>query len=796
MALSQLQKKILDKISLQPEETLTELQSGKIKINSFKNEFYQDGKSFLHILMESYVADKERFKPLLKFVLNHSNLSIEDYKGRQKSVLDDIFIHFHKEKLLVSQDTLDALYFLIKESKTKISDSSINKALKCFSDYKNDSYFDDIVNTRGELVDDYNWNNIIDNTIIQDNLPKLKFIFEKLPQLKEKIESIKSTSLNRKTYNVQEASNFLTLAIANSDSITGYFLDNFNFDLSGKIKKRESYLYPNYDGMISSPKYEAVPALMEALNSNNLNLFREIFNRLKDKQLDNLLLKVGIDIASKHLLTSICNHEDKSYYKFIKANITNIIEVNPDNFNRKIFLKNIVSHSNISIEDKLLFTSHISHKIVEVDKLRSNNLLDGFFHDIYNKNLNPKEMHLVGDIYNIVNKSKNTIASGANIYTLPLFNNSQLLNILMANGLDITHNPNSNYNGNTNEKINPFHWYLKLSEKLNGDELKRFYNTIDKTEINKVFNTFKLIAPKEISKKYNNFNVLEYALYKLDLILLNNLSADEIKEFSKDSTFLKSLSNPTELFKDNYNKICNLLYENNINFFPENKNDYFYKILCFCDDYSLIDKILEKENKTIYELSQDPNFWNYVTNPKLSFYVKTQGADYSCAKMTGKIAFADSNVFGLYIQHGGFVDYKDDNQDNILHILIKNNMWSKAKVVVEAHPSLTQEINNQNKLPLSYMIVDFNKECERNKNKKSGSVDSSFIKSMDLFKTYLTLGKLNTNPKSKKILEEQMKKYTHIKEVIPEVESLILYKNIESLIPDGKIHIKEKKIKI
>ncbi|MEG7677096.1 hypothetical protein U2060_15255, partial [Listeria monocytogenes] len=81
-----------------------------------------------------------------------------------------------------------------------------------------------------------------------------------------------------------------------------------------------------------------------------------------------------------------------------------------------------------------------------------------------------------------------------------------------------------------------------LTEKLHNTELKKFYDSINNIEINKVFNTFKLIAPEQINKKYSNYNILEYAISKLDLNLVKNLSEQEIKCFTKDPHFLKSLA--------------------------------------------------------------------------------------------------------------------------------------------------------------------------------------------------------------------------------------------------------------
>ncbi len=132
--------------------------------------------------------------------------------------LADIAFNFYKDKSVVSSDIINTLYFIIKESGVKNSDLTINRTLKYFSDYKKDDYFNEIINTRKILIEDYNWYNILDNTIVQDNLSQLRFIFEKMPSLKEKIESIKSTSLSRNTYNTKEASNLLVLAIANSNT--------------------------------------------------------------------------------------------------------------------------------------------------------------------------------------------------------------------------------------------------------------------------------------------------------------------------------------------------------------------------------------------------------------------------------------------------------------------------------------------------------------------------------------------------------------------------------------------------
>ena len=798
MALSQLQKKTLDLIFSSPDIVLEQMLSGKVNVNSFKNKFYQNGRGLIHIILDFYLQDKKRYQTILKYVLNSSNLSIDDCVGRKPSAIQEFYQNnFTTKNHIPDKENLNTLYFLTKENGIKVDDQTFSRALKYISKSNEHELFDSLLASRKKIANDYNWKDIVENLIVNNDLKRFKDVLALLPSLHTEIKSFKSTFLNRESYSSKEISNLLTLASRTSNDIALFLLKEFDLELTGRVKEKNHFqnIYDNYSNY-NKIKYESVQPLTEAFLSNNISIFKEIFSSLGEYKISQLVFKNSLFKHTDNLdnlIKLILDDVSSEFYSFFKNNIESIITNEKSSSNKRILLSNILG-ANISMEDKFYFASQIIPNIErDTDKkqYRNNNLLDEFFLSLYSQNINSENINIAGKILALTLENQQKTAYNQTIYTLSLFNNPKLFQTLLANGLDITLNDDND--DKNKQRKNPLYFYYELTENITNYDLKRFRENINPAKLNKTFNLLKMINPHGIYETINGYNLLEYSLHKKDIILFNNLTDKEIINFSQRNP-LNNFQKPTDEEQQIYEIMCKRLFTLNVSFFSD--NNHFFMLLNNCKDYDFIDTVLEKEQKNIVELSEDKNFWNYIDNQTLTDYVISKGANYSSRESIYYIAnHLSDDQFNLYITNNGKVKFQEDT-DNLLHYLIKNNHYIKATTIIKKYPELTNEINLQNKIPLSYLIVDFNKQCIKNEKTPKDKYNKSFRKQIDLFKTYLTFGQLSNESKSKKLFDEQIKKYNYIEKIIPELKSLLLYKKIEASIETKNIEKIHKKIKI
>lgn len=792
MALSQLQKKTLDLIYTSPDIVLEQIQNGKVNVDSFKNEFYQNGRGLIHIVLDFYSKDKNTYEKLFKYILNNSNLSIDDCTGRKPSAAQELFQNnFSTKNHKPDKENLKSLYFLVKENGVRASDQTFNRALKYLSQDNELQLFDNLLYSRKKIVNDYNWKDIVENLINQDDVKRFKNVLTLIPSLHEELKSFKAASLQRESHSLKEASNLLTLAVINSDDISLFLLQESDIDLTGKIKeaKYSSINYENYSNY-NKIKYEAVQPLTQAYLNNKFFIFKKIFSKLDKQQISQLVLRTSVVDKAENLTKLILNDISSDFYNFLKNSIEDIVLREKSSLNKKSLLLNVLG-CNIPMKDKLHFALHIIPHIEEQKEEYGNNLLDSFFPSLYSQKLNSEDIDIAGKILNLTLKNNHKTAYNQSIYTLSLFNNPELFQTLIANGLDITLSDDNDEHHK--ERKNPFYFYYNLTENINHYDLKKFREKIDIPQLNKTFNLLKIINPDGIYETISNYNLLDYSLHKKDIILFNNLTDKEIITFVKRNP-LKNLHKPSEEDQPIYETMCKRLFKLNVSFFSD--NEHFFMLLNNCKDFNFIDKVLEKEQKSIAELSEDKKFWNYIDTQKITDYVISKGANYSSRENLYYIAQCMSDIdFDLYITNGGKIKFQEDS-DNLLHYLIKNNLCVKATTLIENYPNLTHEINLQNKIPLSYFIVDFNRQCAKNKDESPSRYDLSFRKQINLFKTYLNLGQLSNDSKAKKLFEEQINKYNDIEKIIPDLKELLLFKKIESSLETTEIEKKEKRVKI
>ena len=508
--------------------------------------------------------------------------------------------------------------------------------------------------------------------------------------------------------------------------------------------------------------------------------------------------------------------------------------LNFSNSDKLYLIDNILSHKTLPLSEKLFFAECII-PVLEKIKDKENNynssynrnyisynndlpqkphtILTNFFKDLYSKEkITGEEINLSSKILNLALNNPNSPFNDEDIYTKKLFLDNTLLNGFIAEGLDIK----KGYSGYLNNKsINPFFHYCELAKKGTfsaKQELDLETKTYTEVKINteklyKNFNTLKALIGDNIylpvysgSYSYPQKKLLNYALSNLDYLLLNNLTDKEIINLAENDNSLycisaiKTPSTKNEL--ETYREITKRMFDLGFSYFHENNPNDFFKLLEFHNDTDFLFKVLEKEKNNIEKLSHNVDFWKHITSEHVSNFVFNNGANYQSLDMTLNIIDFDdkgSNVFNLYLKNGGNVEMTNENNDNMLHFLIKNNLFKQASHLIVNHPEQTQHVNKQNKIPLSYMIVGFDRECKKSSAKNPSE---EFLQQKELFEKYLEHGNFGENSKSKKFLFEQLSKYSDIQTVIPNFKEIISYKIMEAATPVIQENKKEVRNKI
>lgn len=838
MALSQQQKNTLELMDKNPDKFIEDIDNLKINLDDYKNEFFQDGKNISHLAVELYSKDKEKYLSVLKRVLE-STVSLYDSAKDYTAI--DHFFRLNSNityKYSDNEEQLKNLFELATINPSKINENDYSRIMHTFMQNEDKDKFEKLFSINKKIYPNEYWENIFNKFIVENDLNSIKNIIENGDNSKEEIVKIKwELNLREKNKNL-ERSNLLVAAVRYSDDIANYFLDNLKsipFDLDGKTASNDKLeidpyrtQFPKFTREDKKIIYSSIHPLNEAFELDKEDLFLKILNKLKTKQIPHLIYKEKITKkklkennysyssygdkyeAETFLIDNILKDKQSKYYQLIKHNIDDIVS-NGSNANKLILLNQILEKKDIDYDEKLYFSQKIIPflgKIIEEKNTSSysrygsdysykkaTTLLDYFLKDLYSKEKATfEELGVASKILELSINNTNTIFTNSEIYNNKFFNNPEFLNHFVASGLDI----NKDYS--TGKKTNPFSFYYELKERTSGQIL-------DPKKINKIFNVFKslagenlflpLIKPSYLS--HNNTYLLNYSLKKLDNLIFSNLTDKEILKLSKleENYSISDIGEPvSENALDTYRDITKRMFNLGFSFFNKDKPDDFYKLLKFHNDPVFLKEVLIRDNKNIFELSKDVNFWNNINTEIISQFIAIEKADFSSLDMTKAISnFQDKErvVFNLYLKHGGNINYSDDSNDNFLHYLIKNDKFKEATHLLTYHSELSQQINKQEKIPLSYMIVGFDREC-RNSNKNSKS--DLFIEQTELFKKYLEVGDFGNNKKSKKFLMEQLDKYYHIREAIPDFKEIISYKILDASTQekDETVPVKRNKI--
>lgn len=849
MAFTQEQKNNLELLEKTPDVFLEKVRNGSINLSEYKDEYARGGIGLSHYLIEFLSKDSEKYNEVANEIWNNSSVSIGDFYKENMTPIGYAFSlnrnlsHFYAD----NKEALNTLFNIVKISSLNINDEDFSQVLYTFFMNEDFDKFNLLLDQRKKITSNVYSEKIFEKIITENDIDQLKNIAEKLED-KNDLTRVEWALQGRNYGKKEEKSNLLICAIRYSEEIANYFLDEFKFPLSGKVKFDIPDAKNNYQDLTAKANlyrtdfpshtredkkiiYSSTNPLNEARETNKVTLFNKILNKLGENSISHLMYKEQITKKmvkekkqysymsnndmyepSNSIINHILSDTQSEFYNSVKTNINSVIK-NTTNIDKINFISHILENKDLDYKEKLFFAKSIIPNMGKVEKIKEDYsyrrksqhvvsyILDTFLNDLYiKKELSFKDINFSSEILGLSIRNPNLAFSNKAMYSPKLYTNNDLLNGFIAAGLDISKDYSSE------KTVNPFYFYYQLTNNEYGYHSDFTKENVDK--INKNFNTLKLIGgdnlylpfpAQEYGNSIPNKNLLNYALSKLAPLLINNFTDEEIIKLSTNQPEIYPVSSIASPFLDRDNKaneehsktyrdITKRMFNLGFKFFNEDKPDDFYKLLAFHNDTEFLSDVLQKENKNIHELSKDINFWKYVNNEEISQYVSDKGADFSSLEMTLNIADIsdfERKSFELYINQGGNINYKNEDKDNILHYLVKNNLYKQASHVIKAYPELSEQINKQNKIPLQYMMVSLNREAALNQYARS----DFFPAQKEFFENYLDVGNFSDNKKSLKFLNEQVSKYYNIEKLVPHLKEIMSYKIIDAVTkpdPDEK----------
>lgn len=813
MALSQAQKNFVTLLAQNPQAAFKKIQDQEIDLNSYKNCFYKDGTSLLHILINGVITTSHVHLPIITYVLENSNLSLED-KATSKVSAIEFYQDYYKDYLYndyMAQGLpfVKNFYNLIKASGNKNAVSSIYLCACNLKKYSLDIEYEDLL---PQLKDKYNSaGNIIRQIILRDDIKALEEWFILNPKSKdyflEQNFFLGDGKINTHNQEIvsglrdkDEKSNALIFAIyKNAHKISPYIIDNNLLPLTGIIEK-----YEFYENVKS--KSISVCALSQCVSSNNYELYEKIFYQLSKESLSEIFTTVE-KILSKHpstdLLDIVLNHSDIKFKNLIIQNAKDIMQFAKQPIH---VLYSIISSSS-SIEN---ISNMLDNFLPYFDiskfptKPPYTSFANRFFSNVTNRvNISDKQYALISQsVYNLKNAGL-LLYETHMVFRPTFFSDEKLFDCLVNGGLDLKNT--SVLLNNNSEQQKPIN-LLQIAVKLRTGVGS--YNATEITNHNpKVLKKIKNMIGENalITNGPTKDLIISHSIIVNKYDILDLYSNEEIKQLIKiDKQFIKSWYNVTETKKfESFIHRCidsDIIFCDNITVeTPQGILKYdplFYALLAYDTDINILDKILNKENKTINEFSKDPNFWNHITSKEIAQYVKNNGADYNNSEIILSLCQnLNLNTIDLYLKYGGNINYKDNNQDPLLHILVKGGYYKPANLLLEYYPELNSVVNRQNKFAVSYILEDLNKKCKDPSKIMSQPNKNEFMDIVDLTCNMFSNGFEQSNKKPVEFLKTQLAKYEAIFTYKPELKNMFQYGLLQNKIIHKQTNsIQKKKI--
>lgn len=825
MAFSQAQKVFLNLLTSQPYDVFKKIMSGEVKLETYQNEFFKDGSGLLHILSEAFLKSPKEYYPILKFILDDKHLTLSDHaKGKSGANLilidhyNDLFLKGLKQEVQsidsVSKEGEQFLYYyyqIIKDNTSSFSPSHCVDVLATLKILKKDNLYEELLPYVD--INKNTYQSLMKSIIKLDDIKDFKRLVTIHSDIPYNFEFY-SFFTNERTYN--EYSNILTYALYyGAKHIASHIIEHNMAKLNGKCGSSYSFGSTN-------TKPITVDCLTQALISNDLENYKSIFLKIDKKDYISILTNsISITQNQKAILGTDDNNlkhwdllldkisTNSEFYDFVIENKDLIID-NSSSIDAKSLLELILT--TVSYEkdlekvkftlEKLLKNSHIGSEIFNPPPIM-NRLISVFQSSLRYNIVEDKEYNTLKDCIEILDNYGLLYFENSMMYNKDYFTNEKLFLTLIEAGIDYNCNYHLGKNGVPhnileiyllNKEVNNYSTFnlLNSNEKDAFDVELSNHNRILKHIIDNIGNHIYI-------RDFNHIDMIGNALQNQNYSYLNLLNPEHIKAFSKSyASFANKIISPqNENNKIQLEKFLTTCIDCNISFFSQDNIDIhpFYQLLNKNINLTILDIILEKENKTIFNLSNSPKFWENVSNPYISRYVLEKGANYNNKEITLHLAMKDLfNSLELYISHGGNIYYQDEKNRNLLHILLKEKRLFSANIIFEFEPLLAQQTDKNNKFPLSYILQDYDKMCENSNKAQSSYEKSKYEVCTKLLINMFSTGLNCSKNKSMKFVEEQLLKYKNIEKYHPEITEYLFYGQLENKIPIIDVQKKKKKI--
>lgn len=712
MALTQEQKNTIAEISQNPIKVLENFKEKPYYLTSFKDEFFQDGTGLLDkVLYQFFLTNNNDFIHLYEYIIKNSSITIFDNKGNKPSALSYI------DNIKSSFDNYPNKLFKILE----MTDTSNIK----HHSYILERLIVDLYNTgmkekASYTISKYNsflngYKNLLISIVNNDDDIFLKSFLKKIS-----LDKFSEIDFHK-------------------DLSSGVFKNIFYFSFENKSEKISKFLLDYYPELINnishSPfsKKQNIPILSVAKDSS---LLSEIIIQMDDKTLVQNFNYLSSN--SDKILTHLLNHH---YSNIIENKTIQLLNSNIESYEKTNLLKSIFE-SDISYDKKFfLFTSGMDENIKETYSNLS--VFNSFMFSVQKKPI--IEQNLFDQFINEF-KIRNLISEDY-VFNSSYFSNMEYFKLV-----------NNNHVFN---KINPLNFieaYLKnnKSREINDDSDYIWFKIAQ-------------LNFKNLKSSSNSLNALHIMLVNQMDKYVNFFSTEKLNDLLSKN-FLISSYRKTSSSKDFFDILDKLV---NTGFSFKEDSSKFLKLLSFNPPYSLLDKIIHKNNISIEYLSEDMSFWNNVNSQETFDYCLKNKASLKNPQHLFSLAYNYDDIpLVLYLKNQGDVSLINE-KGNILHELCQYNGNLKKEEILSILsfvPDLALQTNKQNKFPVSYLISDFNKLCKKYKeNSNKISQQETLHKYYSVIKSMFECGLQSDNKKAFNTLESQLLKYTDILEVFPDL---------------------------
>lgn len=740
MALSQQQKKFLNDLTIEP-SIYYSLKDKTNFLNSFKEQYLQDGTGLLQILVIGYLHNKpysKMYGDILLDVLDNSSLSITDKKTNTDSVYDLLLssskIYFdplfcdsvyHNGNKTSVYIYFNALSYLLEHNKIDELDKFLLLDINIHDNYFPSTYF-------------------IQNLILANDAQVLDKIFKRFPVIKDKISYIPFNN----SKNVHESSNFLTFSIReNSFNITEYFfthLDRNYFLLNGQIKQNSSSIYSSNPNIKMNQVKSYVSPLWEAIQKNNFKLAKRIISYIDNQDelfqilfkqensyRENCFQKLIVESSIREQLLPFIKELKNSSNQTLKLScLKNILESKLDLPEQcflltQLFPDNYNSQQLSGVFNYFLFVLN-DHKFEEIN-LYQDDIINIFqlFKNQFQEELDNYEQHF----FNKPNLLKNNILiqelGKINFFS---YKSNLLYNVLQQKDLV------NKIEKSSDDYLDSLNYLFKQQEEINYSEL--LYLSIKNESSSFLRTIIKQLEPKEFNKYFQSNNQITQALRYCPQNFLNTIIL-----------IFQTISFPWNYETEHFKPIYLLLREN---FLP------------------ILEQVRVSYNISFKELSQCSYFWENIKDYKTICYVKEHGAIFDDIQISEDLllnSYALNNKhIKFYFEAGG-----TKPNSNIIFTLHNLSLYNNNQTLIEYFPEFSSITNEQKKYLASYLLTDLNHKCKKeNKSNYPNSI-GTVLEDSPIYKTLL-LCIQHCDFKNKvatRFLKSQFTKYEIIQDKLP-----------------------------